>query len=53
MNNENINSEEKEEVVLYYYFNNEGEKYYTSNLTFARSRAEYYETDNVYVEKNK
>jgi len=53
MNNENINTEEKEEVVLYYYFNNEGEKYYTSNLIFARSRAEYYETDNVYVEKNK
>ena len=51
--NTEVKNQENEEVVLYYYFNNDGEKYYTSNLIFARSRAEYYETDNVYVEKNK
>lgn len=57
MNNENINTETKtqevEEVVLYYYFDNEGEKMCTSNLIFANSRAEYYGTENVYVEKKK
>ena len=57
MNNENINIETKtqevEEVVLYYYFDNEGEKMCTSNLIFANSRAEYYGTENVYVEKKK
>ena len=57
MNNENINTETKtqevEEVVLYYYFDKNNEKMCTSNLIFAKSRAEYYDTDDVYVERKK
>ena len=57
MNNENINTETKtqevEEVVLYYYFNKNNEKMCTSSLIFAKSRAEYYGTDDVYVERKK
>lgn len=42
-----------EQTELYYYFNNEGEKFYTGDLRFAKSRAEFFGTDKVFVEKIK
>ena len=54
MNTENKTNETTVvEDVLYYYYNNEGEKLYTGNGTFAQSRANFYETFKVYIEKNK
>jgi len=53
---ENKNTETKtqpsEENVLFYYYGSDGQRYYTSNSTFALARAEYHGTDKVYVEKH-
>ena len=39
------------EEVIYYYFDEKGEKFYTGNKIFAKSRAEYFGTVKVYQEK--
>jgi hypothetical protein len=38
-------------VEIYYYFNDKNQRLYTSNAIFAESRAQYYRTDEVFVEK--
>jgi hypothetical protein len=47
---ENLQTEQNE---LYYYFSNEGDKFYTGDIRFAKSRAEFYGTDKIYVERVK
>jgi hypothetical protein len=44
-------SEELTTVVeIFYYFDDKGRKLYTSNEIFAKSRADYYNTQKVFVE---
>lgn len=46
-------SESTENVVveIYYYYNDKNQRMYTSNPIFAESRAQYYGTNEVFVEK--
>lgn len=50
--NTNTSNQQSEENNLYYYYGSDGQKYHTSNSSFAVARAEYHETYNVYVEKH-
>jgi hypothetical protein len=47
-----IENKQTEENVIYYYFSNNGDKFYTGDIRFAKSRAEFYETFKIYMEKS-
>ena len=47
--NKNVNNEQEE---LYFYYG-EGVRFCTTNYTFAKARARFYGTEDVYVEKIK
>jgi hypothetical protein len=44
-------STENVAVEIYYYYNDKNQRLYTSNAIFAESRAQYYGTNEVFVEK--
>jgi len=48
--NENVNYEDELKTVNMYCYIAEDKKLWTSNLTFAKIRAEYYGTNDVFVE---
>lgn len=50
--NTQTSNQQSEETVLYYYYDSDGQKYHTGSSAFALARAEYYGTEDVYVEKH-
>jgi hypothetical protein len=44
-------STENVAVEIYYYYNDKNQRLYPSNAIFAASRAQYYGTNEVFVEK--
>ena len=42
----------EKDLEIYGYRNGEGQMFWTPNIDFAKLRADYYETYEVYVEKN-
>jgi hypothetical protein len=42
----------EKDIEIYGYRNGEGQMFWTPNIDFAKLRADYYETYEVYVEKN-
>jgi len=41
-----------EENEIFYYFDSKGKKYFTPRWIFAHVRANYYNTEKVFLEKN-
>jgi hypothetical protein len=48
-----MTEEINKDVVMYSYYGSDGKKYWTSNLEFARSRASFHGSEDVYIETTK